>query len=109
MEAAFDFFAKWQYKLSADEPTQRTFADQWGFLSAAHLAACRSRIAAGISLGYPKLLERVSAALSGLRGGPSETAGAVAALIRSNRKLPGLPSVAVRGAGVYHAGFHVSC
>ncbi len=83
MGAVFEFFRKWQYTLSADEPTQRLFAEQLGFcpLHTWQLAALASP--RGISLGYPKLLERVSAALSGLRGRPSETAGAVAALIRS--------------------------
>jgi len=81
MEAAFDFYAKWQHKLSADEPTQRAFADQLGFcpLHTWQLAALASP--QGLSLGYPKLLERVSAALSGLLSGPSQTAGPVAALI----------------------------
>jgi hypothetical protein len=81
MEAVFDFYRKWQYNLSTDEPTQRAFADQLGFcpLHTWQLAALASP--KGLSLGYPKLLERVSAALSDLLGGPSATAGAVAALI----------------------------
>jgi GTP-binding protein EngB required for normal cell division len=83
VEAAFDFYAHWQYKLSADEPTQRAFADQWGFcpLHTWQLASLASP--QGLSLGYPKLLERLSAALSGLSGGPSRAAGRVAALIPS--------------------------
>ncbi len=83
MEAAFEFYAKFQYKLSANEPTQRLFADQLGFcpLHTWQLAALASP--QGLSLGYPKLLERVSAALSGLLGESPETAGLVAALIPS--------------------------
>jgi len=82
VKTAFEFFCKWQGRLSADEPTQRAFADQLGFcpLHTWQLAALASPL--GISLGYPKLLERLSAVLSSLSGEPSEMAGPVAALIR---------------------------
>jgi len=83
VEAAFEFFRKWLYRLSSDERSQRAFADQLGFcpLHTWQLAALASPL--GLSHGYPKLLGRLSAALSSLSGEPSETAGAVAALIRS--------------------------
>ena len=82
-KAAFEFFCEWQYRLSSDEPTQRAFADQFGFcpLHTWQLASIASP--RGLSLGYPKLLERLSAVLSSLSGEPSETAGPVAALLRS--------------------------
>lgn len=83
MDVAFEFHRKFQYKLSADEAIQRVFADQWGFcpLHTWQLAALASP--QGLSLGYPKLLERVSAALSGLLDAASEAAGAVASLVPS--------------------------
>jgi hypothetical protein len=83
VKTAFEFFCKLQGKLSADEPTQRAFADQLGFcpLHTWQLATLASPV--GLSLGYPKLLERLSAVLSSLSGGPSEMAGSVAALIPS--------------------------
>jgi hypothetical protein len=84
MDTAFEFYRKFQYKLSTEEPTQRLFAEQLGLcpLHTWQLAAISSP--QGLSLGFPKLLERVSAALSGLLDEPSETAGPVAALIPSN-------------------------
>jgi len=83
MDAAFEFYRHFQYRLSAEEPTQRAFADQLGFcpLHTWQLAAIASP--QGLSLGYPKLLERLSDTLSGLLDGPSESAGSVAALVRS--------------------------
>jgi len=83
MEAAFEFYRKFQYSLSADEATQRAFADQLGFcpLHTWQLAAIASP--QGLSLGYPKLLERLSDTLSGLLDGRSEAAGSVAAIVRS--------------------------
>jgi len=83
MEAAFEFYRKFQYSLSADEATQRAFADQLGFcpLHTWQLAAIASP--QGLSLGYPKLLERLSDTLSGLLDGPSASAGPVAALVRT--------------------------
>jgi hypothetical protein len=83
--AAFEFYCKWQYTFSTDEPTQRAFADQLGFcpLHTWQLAALASPQT--LSLGYPKLLERVSTALSDALDGASETAGSVAALVQSSR------------------------
>jgi hypothetical protein len=83
VKTAFEFFCKWQCRLSADEPTQRAFADQLGFcaLHTWQLAAVASPL--GLSLGYPKLLERLSAVLSSLSGEPSEMAGPVTALVPS--------------------------
>ena len=83
MNAAFEFYSMWQYDFSTDEPTQRAFADQLGFcpLHTWQLAALTSP--QGLSLGYPKLLERVSATLSEVLDGASETADSVAALVRS--------------------------
>ena len=79
MNAAFEFYSMWQYDFSTDEPTQRAFADQLGFcpLHTWQLAALTSP--QGLSLGYPKLLERVSATLSEVLDGASETADSVAA------------------------------
>ncbi len=84
MDAAFEFYRKFQYKLSADETTQRLFAEQLGLcpLHTWQLAAISSP--QGLSLGFPKLLERVSAALSGLSDESSGAAGRVAALIPSS-------------------------
>ncbi len=83
MNTAFEFYSRWQYDFATDEPTQRAFADQLGFcpLHTWQLAALASPQA--LSLGYPKLLEHVSAALSGVLDGASETADSVAALVRS--------------------------
>jgi tRNA U34 5-carboxymethylaminomethyl modifying GTPase MnmE/TrmE len=83
MEAAFEFYRAFQYSLSADEQTQRAFADQLGFcpLHTWQLAAIASP--QGLSLGYPKLLERLSDTLSGLLDGLSQSAGSVAALVRT--------------------------
>ena len=81
MDAAFEFYRKFQYKLSVDGPTQRLFADHLGFcrLHTWQLAAIASP--QGLSLGYPRLLERMSATLSSLLDRPLEAFGPVAALI----------------------------
>ncbi len=83
MNTAFEFYSRWQYDFATDEPTQRAFADQLGFcpLHTWQLAALASP--QGLSLGYPKLLERVSITLSEVLDGASETADSVAALVRS--------------------------
>jgi len=83
VKAAFESLCEWQYKLSADEETQQAFADQWGFcpLHTWQLASIASP--QGLSLGYPRLLERLSAVLSRFSGELSEMAGPVAALLRS--------------------------
>lgn len=82
VKTAFEFLCEFQGRLSADEPTQRTFADRLGLcpLHTWQLATIASPM--GLSLGYPKLLERLSAVLSSLSGEPSQMAGTVAALVR---------------------------
>lgn len=81
IDTAFEFYRHFQYRLSADETTQRLFAEQLGLcpLHTWQLAAISSP--QGLSVGFPKLLERVSAILSGLLDEPSEMAGRVAALV----------------------------
>jgi len=83
IKTAFEFLCERQYKLSDDDPTQRAFADQLGFcpLHTWQLAAVASPL--GLSLAYPKLLERLSTILSSFSVEPSEAAGPVAALVRS--------------------------
>ena len=54
VEAAFNFYAKWQYKLSVDEPTHPRLCRRIGVLSTAHLAACLACLAAGTQPRLPK-------------------------------------------------------
>jgi hypothetical protein len=58
--ALFDFFATWQYLLATDEAAQHLYADERGFcpLHTWQLAAISSP--QGLSVGYPRLLERLS-------------------------------------------------
>jgi len=74
--AVSDFFAHWQYALSSDEAAQTAFAAEIGFcpLHTWQLFALSSP--QGISLGYPRLLERLSSELSRAAGLPTTT-GAV--------------------------------
>jgi GTP-binding protein EngB required for normal cell division len=60
-KAAFTFFAQWQYDLSTNEQVQRAFAEELGFcpLHTWRLADLSST--QGLSLGLPKLRERLAA------------------------------------------------
>jgi hypothetical protein len=84
VEATFEFLCEWQYRLSADDLSQQAFADHLGFcpLHTWQLASIGSP--QGLSLGYPKLLDGLSAVLSSLSRDLSETAGRVAALLRTS-------------------------
>src|SRR5512135_3755259 len=80
-----------------------------GFLSATHLAACRSRIAAGAQPRLPEVVgARVRYSVGGLGRGLGN--GRLGGGTRSESpRVPGLPSVAVRGAGTHRALVPVSC
>ena len=71
-----DFFAHWQYALASDEAAQTAFAAEMGFcpLHAWQLFALSSP--QGTSLGYPRLLERLSSELSRAASMPT-AAGAI--------------------------------
>jgi predicted GTPase len=60
----FDFFAQWQYAISTDEKAQNEFAAEFGFcpLHTWQLNALSSPV--GASVGYAKLVERVSRLLT---------------------------------------------
>jgi GTP-binding protein EngB required for normal cell division len=70
-KTAADFFAHWQYALSSEEAAQTAFTAELGFcpLHTWQLFAMSSSL--GISLGYPRLLERLSSDLSRAAGAPA--------------------------------------
>jgi len=85
-DAAFDFLSQWQYLLASDQKAQEEFAAEVDIcpLHAWQLFAVSSPY--GISLAYPKLMERVSAALSGFCPDRDGGASVVTALVpQSNR------------------------
>jgi GTP-binding protein EngB required for normal cell division len=59
-EAAFDFFARWQYALYSDATAQAQFAGEFGFcpLHTWQQQAISSLV--GLSVGYAKLIERIA-------------------------------------------------
>jgi predicted GTPase len=59
-DTAFNFFARWQYDLSSSEQTQRAFADELGFCSLHTWQLADISSVQGLSVGYPKLLERLA-------------------------------------------------
>lgn len=65
-DAASRFLASWQYALSTQEDAQRAYADSLGFcpLHTWQLEAMASP--QGLSVGYPRLMERMAADLSRL-------------------------------------------
>jgi GTP-binding protein EngB required for normal cell division len=84
-EAAFAFFARWQYDLSANEQVQRAFADELGFcpLHTWQLADLSS--IQGLALGYPRLMERLANDFASLAASSQGTADPLATL-RENAK-----------------------
>jgi GTP-binding protein EngB required for normal cell division len=79
-EAAFAFFARWQYDLSSDERVQRVFAEELGFcpLHTWQLADISS--VQGMSIGYPKLLERLAHDFTDLAASSQDKSNCLAAL-----------------------------
>ena len=82
-EVAFAFFARWQYDLSANEQVQRAFADELGFcpLHTWQLADLSS--IQGLSIGYPKLLERLARDFASLAASSQDTSDPLATLRES--------------------------
>jgi ribosome biogenesis GTPase A len=72
--AAFRFFAQFQYALATDEHAQRAYAEERGFcpLHAWQLASLAS--SQGMSMAYPKLVERIARAISKISPTGSTTA-----------------------------------
>lgn len=79
-EAAFAFFARWQYDLSTSEQVQRAFAEELGFcpLHTWQLADVSS--IQGLSIGYPKLLERLAHDFASLADTSQDTPDSLARL-----------------------------
>lgn len=75
--AIFDFFRRTQYALASNEQAQRLHAHELGFcpLHTWHLASIASPL--GLSIGYPRLAERLSADLSILARDPQSAAASV--------------------------------
>jgi GTP-binding protein EngB required for normal cell division len=73
-QAAFEFFAKWQYALARDEEAQRAHVATRGFC-ALHTWQFESVSSPqGLDLGYPPLLERVAAELKEIASLPTQEA-----------------------------------
>ena len=71
-EAAFDFFAKWQYALGHDTEAQRAYAATRGFCGLHTWQFASISSAQGIGLGYPLLLQQMAAELQALAQSPPE-------------------------------------
>jgi len=81
-EAAFDFFAKWQYALGHDAEAQQVHAAARGFCGLHTWQFASISSAHGIDLGYPVLLQQLAEELQALaQGPPQEAAARLAALL----------------------------
>ena len=85
-EAAFDFLSQWQYVLANDRKAQEELADEAGLCSlhAWQLFAVSSPY--GISLAFPSLMDRISAALAALSQEHVSDASKLAVLAPCPRK-----------------------
>jgi ribosome biogenesis GTPase A len=70
-QAAFDFFARWQYALAKDPAARSEFALARGFCHVHTWQFQQIASPRGISEGYAPLIERVKDELNRLRGKPS--------------------------------------
>jgi GTP-binding protein EngB required for normal cell division len=79
-QAAFAFFAQWQYDLSTNEQVQRAFTEELGFcpLHTWRLADLSST--QGLSLSLPKLVERLAADFSSFATSSQEPPNSLAPL-----------------------------
>jgi GTP-binding protein EngB required for normal cell division len=81
-EAAFDFFAKWQYALGHDRDAQRAYASTRGFCALHTWQFASIASAQGIGLGYPPLLQQMAAELEALaKSLPEQATGKIATLL----------------------------
>jgi GTP-binding protein EngB required for normal cell division len=78
-QSLFNFYCQFQYRLNAEESTQKCFAEELGFcpLHTWHLSSISSPL--GISAGYPALIRRLATELSALA---IEARGSQAAVAR---------------------------
>lgn len=83
--ALFGFFSSAQYALATDERNQRSYAEELGFcpLHTWHLSSVASPL--GLSLGYPRLIERLSADLSAMAAHPPDSGTSVTRLVATPR------------------------
>lgn len=84
--AAHQFFADWQYALANQEKAQKIHADSLGFcpLHTWQFAAISSP--QGLSLGLPRLMERLSAELEQFLAGRSKSGAELAKALTNNSK-----------------------
>jgi len=81
----FDFFAHWQYELSANEASQSQFASEGGFCPPHtwQLAAIASP--QGMSQGFPRLVGRISDEIARMADGNGDAAEAVLSLVQDRQ------------------------
>jgi len=81
-EAAFDFFAKWQYALGHDPEAQQAYVATHGFCALHTWQFASIASAQGIGLGYSPLLEQMAAETAALAGLlPQQARDKIAALL----------------------------
>jgi GTP-binding protein EngB required for normal cell division len=88
VQAAFDFFAKRQYELATDDLAQRAFAAHHGFcpLHTWQLTAISSP--RGLSIGLPRLLERISSELSSAAAASDASASPSPVMLQGLERCP---------------------
>lgn len=65
----FDFFASWQYLLARDDAAQRQYAAELGFCPLHTWQLEKTSSPRGMSVGYPRLVERLRTELHSIAGG----------------------------------------
>lgn len=82
-DVLFDFLAKWQRQFAIDEQVQQTFAVEGGFCPLHTWQLLSLASPQGLSLGYPKFLERASQEIAELDPDSPHLAESLAAKVAS--------------------------
>ena len=108
-DAAFDFYARWQHALVADEAAQDRFAAETGFCPLHTWQFLAVSSPQGTSAGYAKLAERCAKQLAELAAAPDAAAGNLSNLAPRRercavcRKLRAVEEHAVHGLAAFLA------
>jgi GTP-binding protein EngB required for normal cell division len=81
----FDFFAHWQYELSASEASQSQFASEGGFCPWHTWQLADAASPQGMSRGFPRLISRISIEIARVANGSGDAAAAVLSLVQGSQ------------------------
>ncbi len=85
VKVAFDFFSQWQFALATHENAQKSYAASLGFCPLHTWQLAKIAAPHGLSQGYPVLMDRLSAELTQLRSGGTDTGATILTLVKDAR------------------------